>query len=109
MVAYFAKFIPHLSNETLILRELITKEALWQFTENYIKQFTKLKNLISENMLLKFFNPNLPTKITCDASKTGLGATLQLKINGEWYPIAFKSRATITAKKNYCPMERETL
>ena len=77
MVAYLAKFIPHLSNETLILRELIAKDAVWQFTENHIRQFAKVKNLISENILLKFFNPNLPTKITCDASKTGLGATLQ--------------------------------
>jgi len=27
MVAYLSKFIPHISDETLILRELITKDA----------------------------------------------------------------------------------
>jgi hypothetical protein len=34
MVAYLSKFIPHISDETLILRELITKDACWRFDES---------------------------------------------------------------------------
>ena len=67
------------------------------------------KDIISDNIQLKFFDPKLATKITCDASKTGLGATLKQQIKGVWQPIAFKSRSTTTAERNYCPLERETL
>ena len=109
MVAYLSKFIPNLSDETLILRQLITKNACWQFDENHSKQFKRIKELIMNDMLLKFFDPNLPTKVACDSSKTGLGATLKQQINGQWHPIAFKSRVTSAAEQNYCPLERETL
>ena len=109
MVAYLSKFIPHLSDETLALRQLISKNTLWQFDQGHSKQFNHLKEIISNNILLKFFDPKLPTKVTCDSSKTGLGATLKQQIEGTWHPIAFKSRPTTPAEKNYCPLERETL
>ena len=36
-----------------------------------------LRSVIKENISLKFFDPNLPTKIACDSSKSGIGATLK--------------------------------
>ena len=72
MMAYLSKFIPHLSDETLILRQLISKNALWQFDQGNSKQFNHLKGIISDTILLKFFDPKLPTEVTCD-----LGATLK--------------------------------
>jgi len=50
MVAYLSKFIPHISIKS---------------------------RLISDDIILRFYSQNLSTKITCDASKTRLGATLQ--------------------------------
>ena len=109
MTAYLAKFIPNLSNETSILRELLKNESIWDFTQNHVEQFSKIKSLISRNISLKFFNPTLPTKITCDSSKVGLGATLEQKYTIGWYPIAFKSRTCTRAEQNYSPLERESL
>ena len=77
MTAYLAKFIPKLSDETSMLRELLKKEIVWSFTPNHVEQFEKIKQIISRDIALKFFDPDLPTKITCDSSKVGLGATLE--------------------------------
>ena len=109
MTAYLAKFIPKLSDETAILRELLKKNIAWDFTPNHLLQFEKIKDIISRDISLKFFDPDLPTKITCDSSKVGLGATLEQQYPDGWHPIAFKSRACSPAEKNYCPLERETL
>ena len=58
---------------------------------------------------MKFFDPKLQTKITCDASKFGLGATLEQKFNDNWESIAFVSSALTPAETNYCQLEKETL
>ena len=54
-------------------------------------KFDKLKSTISNCASLKFFDPKLQNKITCDASKFRLGATLEQKFNDNWEPIAFAS------------------
>ena len=48
--------------------------------------------MISEKSSLKFFEPKLPAKITCNSSKFGIGAVLEQKHN-DWHPVAFKSRS----------------
>ena len=79
MIAYLSKFIPQLSEETHFLRELLKKDSLWHFTLTHRNQFDKPRSMVSENISLKFFNPKLPTKIMCDSSKFGIGATLEQK------------------------------
>ena len=109
MIAYLSKFIPQLSEETHLLRELLKKDAIWKFTLTHRNQFDKLRSMVSEKISLKFFNPKLPTKIACDSSKFGIGATLEQKHGDVWHPVAFKSRSCTSAEQNYCPLERETL
>ena len=58
---------------------------------------------------MKFFNPKLLTKLTCDSSKFGIGVTLDRKHENEWHLVAFRSRSCTPAEQNYCPLERETL
>lgn len=58
---------------------------------------------------MKFFDPKLPTKITCDSSKYGFGATLEQQHHSGWQPIAFKSRSCTNAEQHYSTLERETL
>ena len=46
----------------------------------------------SQNISLKFFDPHLPTKVICDSSKVGLGATLEQKHEDEnpaVFPVFF--------------------
>ena len=109
MIAYLSKFIPRLSEETHLLRELLKKESIWDFTLTHRNQFDKLRSMVSGNISLKFFDPKLPTKTTCDSSKFGIGATLEQKHENVWHPMAFKSRSCTSAEQNYCPLKRETL
>ena len=77
MVAYLGKFILHLSDASALLRSRIVKNSIWDFTESHKLVFQNIKKLITECPTLKIFDPKLQTKITCDASSIGLGATLE--------------------------------
>ena len=107
MVAYLSKFIPNLSDKTKWINLWINfKRNSLRLSIIYKRKFDK--STISNCASLKFFDPKLQTKTTCDASKFGLGATLEQKFNGNWEPIAFVSRTLTPAEINYCQLEKET-
>ena len=109
MINYLGKFIPSLSDKTVNLRKLLEKDIAWSLEKQHKTEIDNLKNEITKSPILKFFNPKLPIKVSCDASKTGLGAILEQKIDNDWHPIAFASRSLTTSEKNYCQLEKETL
>ena len=90
MISYLSKFIPQLSEQTHQLNEQVKESCTWDFTVNQRNQFDKLKSMVSENISLKFFHPKLLTKITCDSSKFGIGATSEQKREIDWHPVAYK-------------------
>ena len=64
--------------------------------------FNKLKQVIAKDVTLAFPNFNLPFKLSCDASRNGLGGWLeQVQPNGKYRPIAFASRKTSNAERQY--------
>ena len=65
-----------------------------------------MKNLIASSISLKFFDPIKRTKVTCDASQYGLGATLEQFYGDRWLPIAFASRTMTSAEQNYSQLEK---
>ena len=91
------------------LRELLKKDVIFKLDDNHCKDIKRLKKLVTDAPILKIYNPELPTKVSCDASQAGLGAVLEQKIDESWYPIAFGSRSLTDAEKNYCQLEKETL
>ena len=109
MVNYLAKFVPDLSDITAPLRELLEKDAQWCFEAAHENTIERLKSIITSEPVLKYFDPQLPTKVSTDASKFGLGATLEQKHSDKWCPVAFASCALTQAEYNYCPIEKETL
>jgi len=109
MINYLAKFIPHLSSESAPLRILLENNTIWQFNNEQLVAFNKLKTLVSQAPVLKFYNPNLSLKISSDASQTGLGAILEQQHDNQWHPIAYASRSLSNAEKNYSQIEKETL
>ena len=109
MVNYLGKFIPNLSKETEPLRRLLEKDIEWHMDKPQTDAFNNLKKLVTSHPVLQYFDINRKCRITCDASKKGLGAVLEQKHNEHWSPIAYASRALNSAEMNYCPLERETL
>ncbi|CAB4002304.1 Hypothetical predicted protein, partial [Paramuricea clavata] len=91
MINYLGKFLPNLSKETAPLRQLLEKDVQWRFEQPHETAINTLKKMITSSPA--YYEPKLPTRVTTDASKAGLGAVLEQNYDGEWKPIAFASRA----------------
>ena len=113
MVKYVAKFVPNLSQMTAPLRILLKKDVQFILQKPQIDAIAELKCLITTSPCLKFFNPNLPTRLKPDASSEGLGALLEQNHGSEnyekWHPIAYASRALQPFEQRYAQIEKEVL
>ena len=58
---------------------------------------------------MKFYNPDLLIKVSCDASMKGLGAVLEQKHHGTWRPVSYAGRSLTSAEENYFQLEKEIL
>ena len=79
MVQYLAKFLPQLSKVTEPLRKLECKKAQWCWLPVHDKAVSKLKQMICEAPVLKYFDP------TTEVTERGLGYSLLQ----EGQPIAY--------------------
>ena len=59
--------------------------------------------------LIQFYNLVLRIKMSCDTSKTGLGAILEQQDGDLWLPVAYASSAITETKGRYAPIEKESL
>ena len=74
MVNYLNSYIPHMSDLTSNLRNLLKKDSLFQWTETHETEFQLLKRAITKDANLQYFNPKKPVTLQVDASQVGLGA-----------------------------------
>jgi hypothetical protein len=105
LIQYMSPFIPHLAAKTNLLRQLLKKETPWEWSSEHEKAFTEVKRAIDKDMLLHYYDPNIPAEIEVDASLQGLGAALVQ--NGR--PIAFASKSLLPVETRYANIERELL
>ena len=109
MINYLARYIPDLSTRTMPLRKLLDQNVLWMWSSEQEKTWKELKELVSNEPVLKFYDSNKPIKISTDASRSGLGAVLQ-QLHGEnWLPVAYASRSVTDCESRYATIELETL
>ena len=109
MINYFGKFVPDFSENTENLRKHLEKDTEWYFDENYKNEIDKLKLLVISSPVLKFHNPLLPIKVSCEASEKGLGAISKQKKNEPWHPIAYASRTLNKSEQSYFQLQNEIL
>ena len=81
-VHHLGKFIANLSQLCYPLRPLLKKNTKFLWTDENEKQFTLIKEKIAETTENKHFNPDLETRIKCDASRKSLGCALELQMVG---------------------------
>ena len=93
-VNQMSKFSPHLADSTRPLRELLGKESVWHWGDQQQEAFDSIKSQLTSAPVLAMFDPNRETILSADASSYGIGAVLlQKQDNGEFKPVAYKSRA----------------
>ena len=65
-----------------------------------------MQHLTSEPVL-QFYDPRRQSKVSADASKSGLGVVLLQEHNEEWMPLIYASRAMTQVEVKYAQMEKE--
>ena len=109
LVTYYSRFVPNASTLTAPLRQLLSKNHPFKWSDACEKAFLKLKEIIASDHVLVSYDVNLPITVACDASPTGLGAVISHIIDGSDRPIMFASRSLTPAEKNYSQLDREAL
>ena len=109
-VNYYRRYLPNLSAVIAPLERLRAKDVKWQWLASEQKAFKALKQLLSSDRVLTFYNPKLPLKLDTDAALGGIGAVLShVMPNGEERPIEFISRTLSPAERNYAQIDKEAL
>ena len=72
LVHYIGKIIPNLAQISHPLRPLLKKSSKFIWTAENENCFTEIKNRIANATANSHYNPQLETRVKCDASRSGL-------------------------------------
>ena len=104
-VASFKDFIPDMSTTMCSIRQLLKKDVEFQWLPEHQQAVNKIKDVLSSEPVLRYYDPNKKVTIQADASSTGLGACL-LQDRG---PVAYASRALTETEQRWFQIEKELL
>ena len=109
LVNYYRYFIPDASAMMDSSNRLRRKDVTFHWGKNERGVFQSFKSAISNSSLLVQFNPNLPLKLTTDASQTASGGVFSyIFADGSEKPIKFTGRTLTSAERNNSNIERES-
>lgn len=106
---FCSRFVPNFSTLTGPLRELLKDNNPFKWTLKHQHAFDNIKDIITKNICLSFYDPAAKCKLVTDASDHGLGAVLLQTVNNVDKPIAFASRSLTKLESKYTTTEKECL
>ena len=100
MANQLGKFLPSLAEISKSLRDLLSKNNMWNWGDLQMEAFQVVKEALSSSSILAFYRSNRETVVSADASSFGVGGVIsQKQPDGSWKPIAFASRALTTTEQ----------
>ncbi len=105
MTKYLAQYIPNEASLTVPLRQLLRKDAVWQWNPHHSTTLESLKSTLTQAPVLRFYDHEKPLTIQADSSKDVLGACLLQ----ESHPVCYASRALTDTEQRYAQIEKELL
>ena len=97
MVKYLAQYIPHESDITAPLRQLLKNDVEWLWCPQHDRALQNIKEALTSKPVLHFYDPHKPVRIQVDASQNGLGACLMQ----DGHPIAYASRTMTSSPSSW--------
>ena len=97
MATYLSPFIRDLADKSHTLRGLMKKETPWTWDSSYDTAFRTIKEAVSADACVRFYDVTKPVTLEVDASLKGLGAALLQ----DGRPVAFASKALTSAETRY--------
>ena len=103
-------FIPSMYNLHAPLNELLKKNKDWEWTPECQEAIVKIKEVLTSDLFLAYYNPDLDIIVASDASLYGIGACILHKMpDGSHKPVAHASRILLPAEKNFSQIGKESL
>ena len=110
LISYYAVFLPSLHNVRAPLNRLLQNDAEWKWCDVCQASFDKVKSMLTSDLLLTHYNPQMPIVVAADASTNGVGAVLlHIFPDGTEKAVMHASRTLTSAEKNYGQIEKEAL
>ena len=108
LCSYYRQFIPSFADVAQPLYQCTTTPFQW--TPEAEDAFQKLKNALTEPLILAYPEPHGPFILDTDASSTGVGAVLsQVHPGSQEKVVAYYSRVLSAPERCYCVTRRELL
>ncbi|CAI6367254.1 unnamed protein product [Macrosiphum euphorbiae] len=110
LVTYYAKFIKNAAQVLTPLYNLLRENVKWSWSRDASQAFNDIKRILSSKPVLDHYNPNIPIKLSVDASSFAIGAVLsQIYDNKAERPVAYASRVLSDTERRYPQIEKEGL
>ncbi|GJZ69193.1 putative nucleotidyltransferase, ribonuclease H [Tanacetum coccineum] len=108
-VGFYRRFIKDFSQVARPLTQILVKDAPFNFSEECIQAFDKLKQELTRAPIMIKPDWSLPFEIMCDASDYVVGAVLGQRRDKHFQPIYFASKTMNEAQENYTTTKKELL
>ena len=92
LCTYYMRYVKNCSTLFAPLYDLLNKDAKFCWKNEPQKCLDIIKNLFKTDLVLRNFDPKLPTVISVDASPQGIGACRTQNHEDGWFPTQFCSR-----------------
>ena len=105
MTSYCSQFIKDYATISEPLRRLTKTNTPWCWSDEQETAFLSLKDSLTSNSVMRYFNPQKKLTISVDASPVGLGGIL----TQDNHILSYTSRSLTEVESRYSQTEREAL